>query len=126
MPRPEIAPRDRSAVVARAASAARRIDREFAPMRPRGVIEPSRIDGPHYRYFAVREQARRVLDLARSLADRLDAGRARPGRVPVLPVGNLLGSQHEARNRWHRSGDFPWRTVAREQAAADDIHAYVR
>jgi hypothetical protein len=43
----------------------------------------------------------------------------------VLPFGNLLGSQHEARYRWHHSGDFPWRNVAREQAAADDIHAYV-
>ena len=125
-PRPEIAPRDRSAVVARVASAARRIEREFAPMRREAVIDPSRIDGPHYRYFAVREQARRVLELARSVAERLDAARARPRRVPVFPFGNLLGSLHDARLRWHHGGDFPWRNVAREQAAADDIHAYVR
>jgi hypothetical protein len=43
----------------------------------------------------------------------------------VFPFGKLLGSLHDARIRCHHSGDFPWRNVAREQAAADDIHAYV-
>ena len=42
------------------------------------------------------------------------------------PLRQPRGESARARLRWRHSGDFPWRNIAREQAAADDIHEYVR
>jgi ATP-dependent Clp protease ATP-binding subunit ClpC len=63
-------------VIDRVRAAVDRIERGTIDLRPEGAVDTGAVEPSHHRYFAIREQSRRVLDLCRRLEERLAASRS--------------------------------------------------
>jgi MoxR-like ATPase len=114
--------KDRERVLERLRAALRRIEGQFLHLRPRGEITAAGLEGEHYRYFAVQEQATAAQGQLRAIAEALEAAR-RPARgLPTLSVGDLYRVR---RSQVLRGYDWNERKLLAGMAAADDVHQYL-
>ena len=70
-------------LLARVETVVRRIETQLAPLRPEGPLTLGQIQPEHYRYFAAQEQAARLRELCRQLAERLDAAQLKARAGPT-------------------------------------------
>jgi ATP-dependent Clp protease ATP-binding subunit ClpA len=102
-------------------AALRRIEAQFAPLRPPGEITSRSLAGEHVTYFLMQEQVRALRQGLREAADALEDARGPAQAVPSLPVRRQVRSLHSP-GRWEPG---PWSNIMREMAAVEDIHQYL-
>jgi ATP-dependent Clp protease ATP-binding subunit ClpA len=115
---------DAVGLLRRVRTALRRIEDEFAALRPEGPVTLGQVSAEHYRYFALREQADQVHERLRQLEEAAEA--ERPGRT--YPSYRQPDSAHRAgrRLRQIRNFDRVCTGLLRDLAAALDINEYLQ
>jgi ATP-dependent Clp protease ATP-binding subunit ClpA len=98
-------------------AAARRVEDEFAALKPEGPVTLGQVRPEHYRYFALREQAEEVRLRADELSERLEADREAARGFPSY------NRPDTPRRGWKRL--MEWGASLREITAALDINEYL-
>ncbi len=94
---------DSRAVLARIDLAVDRIEAEVTHLRPEGPITPEAIEPDQYRYFLIQEQARRIRNISRRLAERIDRPEERHearSRGRSLAAGQMTLRQTDEQDLW--------------------------
>ncbi len=113
---------DPAKLLERVKAAVARIESQVADLRPRGPITLGQIDPKHLRYYRMKEQAEKIRELCRKIADESEAARLSSVGVPSLPHGS-----RPRRMRKELLADIPGKhNYLGELAAAQDIHAYIK
>ncbi|HMC89494.1 MAG TPA: AAA family ATPase, partial [Gemmataceae bacterium] len=102
----------------------RRIEDDFAALRPAGPITLGRVRPEEYRYFALREQIEEVREGVRHLQDKLDAARRSRRALPAYRKPDSL--RRNVYSAAHKVDGNLARLILREMAAALDINEYLR
>jgi ATP-dependent Clp protease ATP-binding subunit ClpA len=106
------------AVLAGVRGALRRIEAQFAHLRPEGEITAASLAGEHHFYFIIQEQVRRL----REGLNEIEEGRAEAERgeqrLPALPVRPFV-------RKWLVQDGAPRRAILPEIAAAEDLRLYL-
>ena len=101
--------------------ALRRIEEQFAPLRPAGAIGPADLRPEHFRYFAIQEQVERIRRLANDLADESSARGFRLSSAPSH--GKLLRPRGPHKLDWR---DGKMGAILQEIAASDNVQSFFR
>jgi hypothetical protein len=116
---------DAEGTLRRVRAAVRRIEEEFAALRPEGPLTLGKVSAEQYRYFALREQIEEVRDGVRELGEVVDA--ARWGEE-AYPVFRRPDTPRRGRKRLQMSHRHAWAQgrILREMASALDINEYLQ
>jgi ATP-dependent Clp protease ATP-binding subunit ClpA len=111
---------DPDTMLRRIGAAVRRIEDEFAALRPAGPLTLGQVSMEHYRYFILREQLEQVRDQARTVSEAVET--ARLGRH-LYPGHRSVDRPRRGQQR--RIVDVRSAHLLREMAAALDIEEYL-
>jgi hypothetical protein len=102
----------------------RRLEDEFAALRPEGPLTLGQVSAEQYRYFALREQVERVRGQVRELSEVVEEARLGQQVLPIYRRPDALRAHRTwKRGRlWHKGHN----RFLREMAAALDIDEYLR
>jgi ATP-dependent Clp protease ATP-binding subunit ClpA len=107
------------AVLAGVRAALRRIEGQFAHLRPQGEITAASLAGEHQFYFIIQDQLRHLREDLHDLEEaRAEAERGEQ-RLPVLPV------RPYTRGKVAALAYLPKRAILPEMAAAEDLRLYL-
>ena len=117
-----LAPRleDTEGLLRRIRAAVRRIEDEFAALRPEGPLTLGQVSAEHYRYFTLREQIEAVRDRVRRLSEEVDEARLGDQALPIFSRPDT------PRRRKARRFNRPPGCLLQEMASALDINEYLR
>jgi len=109
----------------RARAALKRIEDQFAPLRPVGEITAASLAGEHLRYFQIRDHLDDVRQAIRAQQEAFNERNRPQHDKPALPVE---APRNKQKSHWinvsHR--EPPWSRILKEMAASLDIHEYLK
>jgi ATP-dependent Clp protease ATP-binding subunit ClpA len=123
VPQPDF--RDVPAVLAGVEAVLRRIEDQSAPLRPEGEITRGMLRPEHFRYFALQEQAERVRERSRRIAEQLEDRKRSGLGPPAISLGSPPRPGRAKLIYRYKSPDIlTSKPVLQEIAAAKDIHEF--
>ncbi|HKI33955.1 MAG TPA: AAA family ATPase [Gemmataceae bacterium] len=116
---------DAEGMLRRIRSAVRRIEDEFAVLRPEGPLTLGQVSAEQYRYFVLREQIEHVRARVRELSDVVEEDQLGQRVLPIFRRPDAL----RPHRTWRRGRSW-WRQghdrLLQEMASALDINEYLR